>query len=365
MMDDLSSSVHMAFSAIMSPQAPRDDPEMDKKTFLPRRLSTRNLSQHVSDSGSAYRPGGLGVWSHSQEDIPSLNLDAKGEGKSEGKEEGKYAEGKPTTPDAKGQYDFPKSDSKSDVSMPNRPKRALSMEVKNSKLHPDVEVSELLLAAGDSAVSSVSRSPRPPSTLSLPDASPVPQALSLPPTWDPQSPFCFPVAEMPTKLLVPDNLNLDSFERVQHLADGSNANVFCAVLNKQACIIKMIRAEVQNDPVAVHEFDCEHGMLVRFSHPNIIRVMGAGRYPRRFIVLEYLANGSLHSALSSNINKGDGFFHRHKPTFPWRELLSKGLDLADAFDYLHRRCCDGATVIHRDLKVPSWDCLRSVRVCLN
>lgn len=229
------------------------------------------------------------MWTHSQEDIPSLNLDAKDEGRSEGKSDSKgerYADGK-TTPDAKGHLhsDDPKSDSKDDSSPPNRMQRSMSTEVMNSRLHPNVEISELLLAA-DSNASAASRTPRPPSNLSLPDASPTPQALSLPPTWDPQSPFCFPVAEMPTKLLVPDNLNLDSFERVQHLADGSNANVFCAMLNNQACIIKMIRSEVQSDPIAVHEFDCEHGMLVRFSHPHIIRVMGAGRYPRRFIVLE-------------------------------------------------------------------------------
>jgi hypothetical protein len=48
------------------------------------------------------------------------------------------------------------------------------------------------------------------------------------------------------------------------------------------------REEVQTDPVAVHEFDVEHGILVRVSHPHIIKIMGAGRIPRRFVVLEYL-----------------------------------------------------------------------------
>lgn len=34
----------------------------------------------------------------------------------------------------------------------------------------------------------------------------------------------------------------------------------------------MIKEEVQLDQVAVHEFDVEHGMLSRISHPNIIQV---------------------------------------------------------------------------------------------
>ena len=34
----------------------------------------------------------------------------------------------------------------------------------------------------------------------------------------------------------------------------------------------MIKSEVKNDAVAVHEFDLEHGMLARVSHPNIIKV---------------------------------------------------------------------------------------------
>ena len=35
----------------------------------------------------------------------------------------------------------------------------------------------------------------------------------------------------------------------------------------------MIKSEVKNDAVAVHEFDLEHGMLARVSHPNIIKVL--------------------------------------------------------------------------------------------
>jgi hypothetical protein len=379
--EDLNASVHAAF-AVFSPQTDQDhkleqeekcnSATLDQKHFMPRRVSMRKLSLDGTELES--QPG-MGVWSSSQDDIPALYLsgmnvadlkrtssdsahdrpltdspvtaDRKGEGKDSSDK------GSPGDKYSDGPKDSYSSDEKDGGQSPHRMQRAVSVEVQKSNLHPNVEVSSLLVAVNEE-INSGAASPLMPksnSQLSLPPTSPIPQALALPPTWDPQSEFCFPVAEMPTKLLIPDNLTIDSFDRVQHFADGSNANVFRAFLNGQQCIIKMIRAEVQHDPVAVHEFDCEHGMLVRFSHPNVIKIMGAGRTPRRFVVLEYLANGSLHTALSSNVNTGKGgLFSRHRPTFGWPNLLAKARDLADAFDYLHRRCCDGASVLHRDLK---------------
>jgi Protein tyrosine and serine/threonine kinase len=170
----------------------------------------------------------------------------------------------------------------------------------------------------------------------------------LPPTWDPQSKFCFPVANVPVVRLVPDNMEMFHFTDVQHIADGSNAHVFFAQLNREQVVIKMIREEVQTDPVAVHEFDVEHGILVRISHPNIIKIMGAGRNPRRFVVLEFLGGGTLGTILCSNLIKpglSDRLFHRS--TFGFYNLLSKARDLALALDYMHRKIVAGATIIHR------------------
>lgn len=69
-------------------------------------------------------------------------------------------------------------------------------------------------------------------------------AQYLPPTWDPQTNFCFPVAELPVVHLIPDNLEIRHFTDIRHIADGSNANVFLADLNEEAVIIKMIREQV-------------------------------------------------------------------------------------------------------------------------
>ena len=79
--------------------------------------------------------------------------------------------------------------------------------------------------------------------------------------------------------------------------------------------------------------------------------MGAGRLPRRFVVLEYLGGGSLNTILSQNATK-PGFAQRlfRRPTFTYSNLLSKARDIAEALNFLHQRCHNGATIIHRDLK---------------
>jgi serine/threonine protein kinase len=49
--------------------------------------------------------------------------------------------------------------------------------------------------------------------------------------------------------------------------------------------------------VAIHEFDVEHGILARIKHPHIIGLIGAGRHPRRFVVLENLSGGTLTNVM--------------------------------------------------------------------
>lgn len=177
---------------------------------------------------------------------------------------------------------------------------------------------------------------------------PAPSNLTMPPTWEPVDAFAYPVADIPVSCIVPDNLQMEHFSDLQHITDGSNANIFLANLNGEKVIIKMIKEEVQLDQVAVHEFDVEHGMLSRISHPNIIKLMGAGRVPRRFIVLEYLGGGSLSSILSHNQAKpgiAQKLFRR--PSFTYHILLSRAKDMADALEFLNSTCHPGATIIHR------------------
>jgi len=180
---------------------------------------------------------------------------------------------------------------------------------------------------------------------------PAPATQFLPPTWDPIDSHAFPVAEIPIRCPVPDNLLMEHFTELQHIADGSNSNIFLASFGSDEVIIKMMMAQVQHDPVAIHEFDVEQGLLSRVNHPNIVKLLGAGRIPRRFLVLEHLAGGSLSTILAAN-QSAPGLAQKlfRRPTFTYASLLSRAADAAEALRYLHEVCHPGATIIHRDLK---------------
>lgn len=113
-----------------------------------------------------------------------------------------------------------------------------------------------------------------------------------------------------------------------------------------------------NNRVALHEFEMEYNVLSRVSHPNIIKLLGSGQIPRRFIVLEYLEKGTLFRHLaSSNNSRGKSavltgaskLFPRKLPT-TFSSALNKALAVAKALDYLHRVWHMSFMIIHRDLK---------------
>lgn len=171
-----------------------------------------------------------------------------------------------------------------------------------------------------------------------------------PPAWDPVDDYNFPVGAIPPALEIPDNLSFDNFTDLKHIADGSNSNVYTAKFRGQGVIVKIITEKAKTNKIAVHEFDVEHGMLARFNHPNIVKLIGAGRHPRRFIVLEHLAGGSLTQVLNGNEQTGLAKKFFKKNTFSWPTLLHMAKDVADAFAYLHSGVHPDACVIHRDLK---------------
>ena len=170
----------------------------------------------------------------------------------------------------------------------------------------------------------------------------------IPPTWEPVDAHSFPVSEIPTAAEIPDNLTFDVFQDIKHLADGSNSNVYLAKYRGQQVVVKMITEKAKTNKVAVHEFDVEHGMLARMRHPHIVRLLGAGRMPRRFIVLEHLGGGSLNSVLGERDRKR-GLSQKlfKKSTFTYEGLLSMARDIAGAFQYLHNSVHEGAMIIHR------------------
>lgn len=168
------------------------------------------------------------------------------------------------------------------------------------------------------------------------------------PTWDPTYPFSYPVGDIPPDQTIPDELTFDAFTHMVHLTDGSNANIYTASYQGEKVVIKVIKEGMETDPIALHEFDLEYGMLSRLRHKHIIRILGAGYEPRRFMVLEYLSKGTLHDLLEQTESKrGLANMMFRKPTFTYIQLLQRAKDMAEALDYMHFRCHPGATIIHR------------------
>jgi len=163
--------------------------------------------------------------------------------------------------------------------------------------------------------------------------------------------FTFPLLRLPVVSKCPSDLRLTDIRGLRHLADGSNSNIYSGIYNSETVIVKVLMDSAVRDPIAQLEFDMEYSVLCRLNHPNIIRVLGSGQEPRKFIVLEYLAGGSLtakQAPASSSRGLNQRLFGRS--TFDLRTLLSKARDIASALDYLHSHVHPEATFIHRDLK---------------
>lgn len=146
------------------------------------------------------------------------------------------------------------------------------------------------------------------------------------------------------------HLSLSDFTYIRYLASGSNADVYLAKLHGEVVVIKMIKQDHEKNHRILREFDVEFNILIRLNHPNIIKVKGFGKIPRRFIVLEYLEQ-ILGTMLANNhINQmhqaqSDKLFHRY--TFPYIHLLHQARCLANAFQYCSSGFSTYAMIIHR------------------
>jgi hypothetical protein len=167
------------------------------------------------------------------------------------------------------------------------------------------------------------------------------------PTWEPMYPFSYPVGDIRSDESIPDELNFNVFSNVVHLKDGSNSNIYTAMYRGEKVVLKVIKEGMETDAIALHEFDLEYGMLSRMKHNHVIRILGAGYEPRRFMVLEYLSRGTLHDLLEHTESKRGLAMMFRKPTFTYMQLLQRARDMAEALDYMHFRCHPGATIIHR------------------
>lgn len=92
-----------------------------------------------------------------------------------------------------------------------------------------------------------------------------------------QDSFSYSILDLPVVSPVPNNLSMNNFDDVKHIADGSNSNIYLAKLENTKCILKLIKESCHQDMVALHEFEMEYSILIRLNHPNIIKLLGAGK----------------------------------------------------------------------------------------
>ncbi|CAN0051791.1 unnamed protein product, partial [Ectocarpus fasciculatus] len=123
--------------------------------------------------------------------------------------------------------------------------------------------------------------------------------------------------------------------------------IYTANWNDRPVILKLIKADRINSEVALAEFETEAEVLSRIKHPHIVRFLGSGFQPRRFLVLELLDGGSLSHALGVRVDKDQKSWRR---SFNYLETLKLARAMAAALKYLHADWDSAITIIHRDLK---------------
>lgn len=146
---------------------------------------------------------------------------------------------------------------------------------------------------------------------------------------------------------IPSDVPWESFSYLEHRVDSSSCHIYSAFWRGTAVIIKLIKADRVASPMAVAEFQTEASILSRLEHPHIVKLLGSGRHPRRFLILELLDGGSLSHSLGLRAGSNNRITKRK---FTYLETLQLARSLASALDYLHDKWQSSIHVIHRDLK---------------
>jgi serine/threonine-protein kinase len=143
--------------------------------------------------------------------------------------------------------------------------------------------------------------------------------------------------------LVQDVTMPERYELIRHIANGGMASVWCAedrILGRRVAI-KLLAERFAHDQTAVRRFKREARTAARLSgHPNVVTIYDVGETttpdpdepPRAFIVMEYLAGGTVADALRCGaVTQTEAIWWLH--------------EVASALDYAH-----GRGVLHRDIK---------------
>ena len=143
--------------------------------------------------------------------------------------------------------------------------------------------------------------------------------------------------------LVQDVTMPERYELIRHIANGGMASVWCAedrLLGRRVAI-KLLAERFAHDQTAVRRFKREARTAARLSgHPQVVTIYDVGETttpnvdepPRAFIVMEFLAGGTVADALRCDaVTQTEAVWWLH--------------EVASALDYAH-----GRGVLHRDIE---------------
>jgi serine/threonine-protein kinase len=149
------------------------------------------------------------------------------------------------------------------------------------------------------------------------------------------------------RVSVPRGIALPArYEPIRHIASGGMASVWCArdrTLDRKVAI-KLLADPFAHDELSGRRFKREARAAARLSgHSNVVTIYDVGQAPadrtllgRPFIVMEYLAGGTVADALRANaVDRAAAVAWLHQA--------------AAALDYAH-----GRGVIHRDIKLANF-----------
>jgi serine/threonine protein kinase len=154
------------------------------------------------------------------------------------------------------------------------------------------------------------------------------------------------------------NVDQSDFKNMTYFANGSNCEVYIAAYERQQVIVKMLKKDAQNPHLARKEINRERDILARLTHPNVVRILGAGGKPQKFIVLECLSGGTLKQLLHTQREPSTFsilqfssvyFNHKTKSVLSLDRCLRMARDIAYALKYLHEDFSKDLTIIHRGL----------------
>ena len=131
---------------------------------------------------------------------------------------------------------------------------------------------------------------------------------------------------------------------VKLIGEGGMADVYLAVdsILKRDVAIKVLRGELNNDPVNLRRFQREASAITNLSHPNIVEVFDVGEDNKRnYIVMEYVPGktlkqlikqrGALYSDEAINIMKQlvSATAHAHHNGIIHRDIKSQNVMIKD------------------------------------